>query len=626
MDKRTVLALFLCTVLTFIWMSHNKKLQEQKQKEQQELALAQEKQQELAQSQAAMSDIGSPSGSQAVGPATTVGPAPAVVPVQGLATVPAVAPVQAVIEVPPDPAAQSAAIETERYSLEFTSRGAALNRAVLKEFHKDYRRESDELLAIVDTPGDGEASLLLRDPVGALPYDTRVYKFVESESSARCLVYRAEFENGIEITKTFTVPEDRYHIEVAVTLTNRADVPVKGKYTIDGAVRLMPEFRADSISRYAVIGYSETPGRVSVEKYMSKQLKDAPKQIRNESSEPIQWVGTMVKYFTAILQPQMSEDQDFAERIAYGRTHVLPQIEEVENHEGKVVRNVDNFKASLETERVVLQPGASVTDRYLLYIGPRDPSFLQQPEYRNFDSIIDYGFFGGVSRVLLWILHFFYGLVRNYGVAIILLTMVVRAALHPMTKKSQISMRRMQKLQPQIKALREKFKNDKQRQGQEQMKLFKEHGVNPMGGCLPLFLQFPVFIGLFRALQWSIELRQAPFAFWIHDLSRPDTVGYIGNWPVNILPVLMVISWVAQQMSMPKSPDPDQQRQQRFMLFMPIMFGVFLYKFASGLTLYWLTSTFFGLIEQKIIKNQMARMDAEGGTGPSAAVGVRDSN
>ena len=623
MDKRTVLALFLCTLLTFAWMHYNSKIQKKRQQ-----------QQPPTQSETPDSG-GQPATSPAPPAAATpaprpVAPAPFPAPTVQPAA-PAAPATPAVVEVPPEPEAQSAAIETDHYSLEFTSRGAALKRAVLKGFYESYKREQDKPLVIVEAPADDEASLALRDPAAILAYGTRVYEFVESESSNRRLVYRGLFENGIEITKTFTVPEDRYHIEVAVTLANRASVPVKAKYALDGAVRLMPEFREDQISRYAVIGRSDTPGRVSVErvpsrKYKLKELLKAPKQARNQPTDPLQWVGTTVKYFAAILQPQMPEGQDFAERIAYGRAHALPQVEEVTNNEGKIVRRVDNFKASLETERVELQPGASVTDRYLLYLGPKAPSLLQQPEYRQFDRIIDYGFFGGVSRVLLWILHFFYRLVHNYGVAIILLTLVVRVALHPMTRKSQISMRRMQKLQPQIKALREKHKNDKQRQGQEQMKLFKEHGVNPMGGCLPLFLQFPVFIGLFRALQWSIELRQAPFAFWIHDLSRPDTIGYAGNWPVNILPVLMVISWLAQQMTMPKSPDPEQQRQQRFMLFMPIMFGVFLYKFASGLTLYWLTSTFFGLIEQKIIKKQMEKMDAESRMGPSAAGDARGKN
>ena len=142
------------------------------------------------------------------------------------------------------------------------------------------------------------------------------------------------------------------------------------------------------------------------------------------------------------------------------------------------------------------------------------------------------------------------------------------------------------------------------------MELFRKHGANPMTGCLPLLIQFPVFIALFRAFGWSIDLRQQPFILWVKDLSRSDTITFLGNFPLNILPIVMVVTWVIQQRMMPKSEDPQARQQQKFMMFMPIMFGFMLYSMASGLTLYWTSSTFFGIIEQKLIKRHI-RLEEE---------------
>ena len=223
-----------------------------------------------------------------------------------------------------------------------------------------------------------------------------------------------------------------------------------------------------------------------------------------------------------------------------------------------------------------------------------------------------------ICKILVKILNMFYGVIPNYGVSILLLTILVKLVLFPLTRKSQMSMVRMQQLQPLIAQLKEKHKGDKQKVGQEQMKLFKQHGVNPMSGCFPILLQMPVFFALFRTLQNSFEMRQAPFVSWITDLSEPDklfhlpfTIPFLGEW-FNILPLIMGVASFVQMKLTPKTTsgdDPQARMQQKMMQMMPLIFPVILYNFPSGLTLYWTTSTMISIGEQILIRRSVKKLD-----------------
>jgi YidC/Oxa1 family membrane protein insertase len=227
-----------------------------------------------------------------------------------------------------------------------------------------------------------------------------------------------------------------------------------------------------------------------------------------------------------------------------------------------------------------------------LYVGPKEYSELSQVE--GMKGLIDYGFFKIFAYPLLELLRFFYRIFHNYGIAIILLTLVVRALFYPLSLKSYRSMKSMQKLQPQIQALREKYKDDMGRFNQEQMALFKSHKVNPMGGCLPMLVQLPVFFALYTVLQNSIELFHAPFFGWIHDLSDKD--------PLYILPILMGISMFFQQKMTPAAGlDP---MQAKMMLAMPVIFTFIMLNLPSGLTLYIFLSTLMGILQQLLINRE----------------------
>ena len=227
---------------------------------------------------------------------------------------------------------------------------------------------------------------------------------------------------------------------------------------------------------------------------------------------------------------------------------------------------------------------------YVAYAGPKSFTTLKAVD-ENLTGIVDYGTFAVIARPILWLLKFLHQYIANWGLAIIALTIIVRLIVLPFNVYSYKSMKVMQKLQPQMNAIRERFKDksneEKLQMNSEIMKLMKEHKANPLGGCLPMLLQLPVFIALYAVLGQSIELYQAPFGLWIHDLSIRD--------PLFVTPVLMGITMFIQQKITPSTMDPQQAK---IMMWMPVIFAFFMISLPAGLTLYIFVSTLFGIIQQ----------------------------
>jgi YidC/Oxa1 family membrane protein insertase len=248
------------------------------------------------------------------------------------------------------------------------------------------------------------------------------------------------------------------------------------------------------------------------------------------------------------------------------------------------------------------------TSRHTLFIGPKDLDILESLG-RGLERSIDFGYFAFVSRPLLYLLRFFHNFTGSYGVDIILLTVLIKLLTAPLTHKSFVSMKQMQKLQPQMERLKEKYKDDREKLNKEIMELYRRNKVNPLGGCLPTLLQFPVFIGLYNALLTPIELRHAPF-LWIKDLSQPDWKSlpfHIPGFPgfdlgFPVLTLLMGGSMFVQQWMTPSAGDPNQRR---LMLMMPVIFTAMFITFPAGLTIYWLVNNILSIAQQYIIN----RMD-----------------
>ena len=232
--------------------------------------------------------------------------------------------------------------------------------------------------------------------------------------------------------------------------------------------------------------------------------------------------------------------------------------------------------------------GESYEVASLYYLGPKSITQLQKID-QELVGVLSLGFFSGIAKLLLNLLLWFERFVSNWGVAIVLLTLLVRALVLPFNVMSYKSMKRMQQIQPMLTSLRERYKDDAQALNREMMRLMKENKVNPLGGCLPMLLQMPVFFALYQVLGQSVELYQAPFIFWIHDLSLKD--------PYYVLPALMGVAMYVQQKITPTTMDPAQAK---VMQFLPIIFSLMMISLPSGLTLYIFISTLFGVIQQQI--------------------------
>ncbi len=240
-----------------------------------------------------------------------------------------------------------------------------------------------------------------------------------------------------------------------------------------------------------------------------------------------------------------------------------------------------------DTAEIALKLSSQKND-LILYAGPKEYDRLKLLN-AGLEHIIDFGWFAFVAMPLFWVLKFFYSFLGNYGWAIIILTIITRIPFIPLLHKSQQSMKKMQKIQPMMAELKEKYKNDSAKMQKETMALYKKYKVNPIGGCLPMFLQIPVFIALYNVLLRAIELRGAPFIFWITDLAAKD--------PYYILPVVMGGTMVLQQKMTPSAMDP---KQAKMMMLMPVIFTFMFLSFASGLVLYWLVNNILGIAQQYV--------------------------
>lgn len=367
----------------------------------------------------------------------------------------------------------------------------------------------------------------------------------------------------IEVSRTIRIPAEGYVVDM------ETDVRVQGR-SVPFSVLLGPGI--GEISSTTDQDFAEPKAAYflngTVQRHTAEELEEAPAQLPTG----VRWVALDSKYFTYLL---LSPDGIRGGNIASsGFTEETPDGEALE--------------MALLGAEVEMEAGA----RYLAFLGPKAYQVLEATD-STLSQLIDYGWFGFLVRPLLLSLNFLYGYLHNYGWAIIVLTFGINLVLAPVRYKQTASMKKMSVLQPQIKAIQDRYKRMKRtdpRQGkknEEVMALYKEHGVNPLGGCLPLVIQMPFLFAFYRMLYSSMELRGAPFIGWIQDLSRHD--------PYYVTPILMGISMVVQQKMTPAAGDPTQRKM---MMVLPIVFTFFFLNFSSGLVLYFLFSNLFGMMFQ----------------------------
>ena len=452
-------------------------------------------------------------------------------------------------------------VETDNYLAVFTSQGARLKSFKFKKYRTSADEKSPPFEIVSNAAGVPlPLGIRLQAPAsfedGALVYAVQGSDLKLTGDATGTLVFQGQNSDGAVITKTLTFSGATYSIGLAV-----------GVKSADGAA-LVPEVLLTDKSDHSVANHDAPfEGYLALVDNKIKREPAAEAIKGHEFSGEISWAGFGHTYFFIALVPDN------------GAQHKIS------------VRQVGSAL-------VAAVAGPAGNGRYTLFVGPKELGLLQSVG-KGIERSIDFGYFGFVSIPFLYVLHFFHRFTASYGLDIIILTVLIKLLLWPLTHKSMVSMKAMGKLAPQMEKLKEKFADDKEKLNREIMELYKRNGVNPLGGCLPMVLQFPVFIGLYNALSTPIELRHAPF-LWIKDLSRPDWQSLpftLGDWHLGIpiLTILMGASMFLQQWMTPSAGDPNQRKM---MLLMPLMFTFMFVSFPAGLTVYWLVNNVLSIVQQ----------------------------
>lgn len=469
-------------------------------------------------------------------------------------------------------------VDTKLYTAKFTTKGGELKSFVLKEYQ--YSEGGNIELLPSKTPPSLNLTFPKEDlNLNLFNFDVdRERLLLNQHDSTGAIEFTLETESGIEIVKRYTFHHDRYDFDLEFEIANLSRQNLGRKYLFSWSSGLRPteKNRGEDLgyfSAYSMMGteLDEIKG--------FKQPKDAEVGIMQESgSGETKWVATRTKYFIASLIPVSRKASGF---VASGQRRV--------NFIGEERLETKNINVSLE---MGLERASSLRDRFLIYVGPIDYRILKGYDI-GLEKTVNLGWsvIRPFSIAILWVLVNVHKAIPNYGVVIILFTILMKVAFHPLTHKSTKSMLKMQELQPKMAALKEKFKKDPARLNQETMKLYKQAGVNPLGGCLPLLFQMPVFWALFTLFRSTIELRQASFIFWLKDLSQYD--------PIYVLPIVMAGTMFWQQKITIRDP-----KQAALVYLMPIMFFFFFFKFPAGLTLYWTVFNILSLIETYYFKKK----------------------
>ncbi|MBU2894710.1 membrane protein insertase YidC [Colwellia sp. D2M02] len=370
-------------------------------------------------------------------------------------------------------------------------------------------------------------------------------------------------DNGLFVIKRFTFKENSYRIDVDYIVTNNTANSVSVQmYGQLKQSTIVSEAASMMLPTYRGAAFSTTEDRY--EKYDFDDIQEANLNKATTGG----WVAMLEHYFVSAWVPNAASTNELY--TTYSNSHEA----------------VVGFKSPA----ITIDAGQEETTSAIFYVGPKDQYVLDDIA-ENLGLTIDYGFLFMISKPLFWLLLTIQSFVVNWGVAIIIITLIVKGVMYPLTKAQYTSMAKMRDLAPKMAQLKERFGDDRQKMSQATMEMYRKEKVNPAGGCLPLLLQMPIFLALYWVFLESVELRHAPFVFWIQDLSAMD--------PYFVLPILMGVSmYVMQKMQPMTIQDP---MQQKIMQYMPVVFSIFMAWFPSGLVLYWLISNVVSIVQMKII-------------------------
>jgi YidC/Oxa1 family membrane protein insertase len=467
-------------------------------------------------------------------------------------------------------------VETPLYSAVFSNVGPTIKSFKLKKYRETVKKDSPPVQLINLKAGMGDfLRLSFAGNAGGnklpLTYESdRSNVDVVRGSAPELLRFSTLTPDHLLITQVYRFYPDRYRIDLQVQVENRSQTTVEKSF--QATLNALPH---EGSKHY----YSYT-GLMALSNGKMEKLKIKKKSKEERVTGNIGWFAYEDGYFMSAVVPATPVSASFTGDM--GPSGVL--------------------KGKFQLPPTKLAPSEKVESAYLLYMGPHELETLKHFGH-GLDKAVNFGWTDIIARPLLYLMRFCYKYVHNYGVAIILLTIVIKILFWPLTHKSYKSMKEMQKLQPRLAKLREKYKGNKEQMNKEMMALYKTYKVNPMGGCLPMIIQIPVFFALYRILGDSIELRHAPFMLWINDLSAPDRLFHFAfkvpfmspPYGIPVLTLLMGVSMFIQQKMTPTPGDPSQAK---FMMFLPVVFTVMFINFPSGLVLYWLVNNILSIGQQ----------------------------
>jgi YidC/Oxa1 family membrane protein insertase len=565
-----------------------------------------------------------------------------------------------------------------KFELELTSKGAAINKATFSEFDdRDYKNPKPlVILSPVKLPDGSEVlsmankELVFVQQQLQLSLDKLSWKTSDVEKAVdgsqrvcfEAVVKDQQDKPIVKMTKTYKVAIGSYQLDCDLTIENLSDSEQKVRFNIIGPVGIGKEDSRGE-DRKIVGGFITSEGGVvssrkgiytsflsrnlglkdATHKYLQAQNKEEREQAleflritHKQGGTRFLWAAVTNKYFAAILVPVPDANKDYCDWVADKTGFFYNPDGDDRGDTGDETIGLD-LKIASSQLAAAGQSSSTKTYGFQLYLGPKDKGLFDKNDmYRKlgFFQTIDFmscccpaSIIQPLAFGILAIMKWMHGFIANYGVVIIILVFLMRLVMHPVTKKSQVSMSKMSKLSPKAEEIKKKYANNRTEMNKQLMALYKEHGASPIMGMLPMFVQMPIWIALWSAVYTSIDLRGAAFLpFWITDLSTPDalvrfstvTIPLLG-WKIdslNLLPILMGIAFYLQQKLMPSqasAPTPEAAQQQKMMMIMmPLLFPLMMYKAPSGVNLYIMASTFAGVIEQYVIKKHIReREEAE---------------
>lgn len=431
------------------------------------------------------------------------------------------------------------------------------NNVVLFDHSKDRLYEAQSgVIGVADAPTHKTVFKLQDGPLVMNPGDKTLSVRFEVESG------------GVKVRKTYTFTADHYGMQVTQEVVNGTDKTINPSIYYQLVRDSKPAPGSNSFSS-SYLGAALYTAQDKFQKITFSNIADNKKDYPSKANNG--WVAIIQQHFVSAWVPKEGLERQFYTR----------QIASDEYAIGSIVPMGD------------IAPGASKTEQSTLYVGPQAQKRLAQIA-PGLDLVVDYGWLTFLAKPIYWLLSWLHGLTGNWGWAIVLLTVIVKAILYPVSAAGYKSMARMKDLGPRMKEMQAQYGNDKQALNQAMMKMYREEKINPMGGCLPIVLQIPVFLALYWVLLASVELRGSGWILWIKDLAAPD--------PWFILPLIMMATMFIQVKLNPKPADPTQAKM---MLIMPLVFSVMFFIFASGLVLYWLTNNILSIAQQWWVNKQI---------------------